>query len=132
MERYYDEILQAEESEDFTRGDMMVLLKAINDGTARVATATTTPTPAASGPFQAVAAASTSRNGLHACAVRSNGDVACWGYNPLTDSDWNGRPRRPAASRPSPSATSSPAGCAQTAPLPAGGDSTFPALRTAA
>ena len=33
MERYYDEILQAEESEDFTRGDMMVLLKAINDGT---------------------------------------------------------------------------------------------------
>ena len=35
MERYYDEILQAEESEDFTRGDMMVLLKAINDGTLR-------------------------------------------------------------------------------------------------
>ena len=90
MERYYDEILQADESEDFTRADMMVLLKAINDGTARVTTATTTPTPAASGPFQAVAAASTASNGLHACAVRSNGDVACWGYNPLTDSDWNG------------------------------------------
>ena len=35
MERYYEEILQAEESEDFTRGDMMVLLKAINDGTLR-------------------------------------------------------------------------------------------------
>ena len=35
MERYYDEILQADESEDFTRGDMMVLLKAINDGTIR-------------------------------------------------------------------------------------------------
>ena len=35
MERFYDEILQAEESEDFTRGDMMVLLKAINDGTIR-------------------------------------------------------------------------------------------------
>ena len=33
MERYYDEILGAEESDDFTRGDMMVLLKAINDGT---------------------------------------------------------------------------------------------------
>ena len=32
MERYYDEILQADESEDFTRGDMMVLLKAIDDG----------------------------------------------------------------------------------------------------
>ncbi|MDE0377185.1 MAG: S-layer homology domain-containing protein [bacterium] len=35
MERFYDEILQAEESEDFTRADMMVLLKAINDGTIR-------------------------------------------------------------------------------------------------
>ena len=33
MERYYDEILGTEESQDFTRGDMMVLLKAINDGT---------------------------------------------------------------------------------------------------
>ena len=35
MERYYDEILQASESPDFTRADMMVLLKAINDGTLR-------------------------------------------------------------------------------------------------
>ena len=33
MERYYDQILEAEESADFTRGDMMMLLKAINDGT---------------------------------------------------------------------------------------------------
>ena len=33
MERFYDEILQADESEDFTRADMMVLLKAIYDGT---------------------------------------------------------------------------------------------------
>ena len=32
MERYYDEILQAEQSEDFTRADMMVVLKAMNDG----------------------------------------------------------------------------------------------------
>ncbi|MYH00077.1 MAG: S-layer homology domain-containing protein, partial [Acidimicrobiaceae bacterium] len=32
MERYYDEILTAEQSDDFTRADMMVLLKAINDG----------------------------------------------------------------------------------------------------
>ena len=32
MERYYDEILGADESPAFTRGDMMVLLKAINDG----------------------------------------------------------------------------------------------------
>ncbi|MYG98867.1 MAG: S-layer homology domain-containing protein, partial [Acidimicrobiaceae bacterium] len=35
MERYYDEILTAEQSDDFTRADMMVLLKAINDGTLR-------------------------------------------------------------------------------------------------
>ncbi len=33
MERFYDDILGAEQSEDFTRSDMMVLLKAINDGT---------------------------------------------------------------------------------------------------
>lgn len=32
MERFYDDILGAEESPDFTRGDMMMLLKAINDG----------------------------------------------------------------------------------------------------
>ena len=32
MERFYDEILQASESPDFTRGDMMRVLKAINDG----------------------------------------------------------------------------------------------------
>ncbi len=31
MERYYDTILGADESQDFTRGDMMLLLKAIND-----------------------------------------------------------------------------------------------------
>jgi len=35
MQRYFDEILQAEESEDFSRGDMMVVLKSINDGQAR-------------------------------------------------------------------------------------------------
>ena len=32
MERYYDEVLGADQSDDFTRGDMMVLLKSINDG----------------------------------------------------------------------------------------------------
>ena len=32
MERFYDDILEAEASEEFTRGDMMMLLKAINDG----------------------------------------------------------------------------------------------------
>ena len=46
MERYYDEILKADESADFTRGDMMVLLKAINDGTLRDTDAQSpTPTP---------------------------------------------------------------------------------------
>ena len=44
MERYYDQILQAEESDNFTRGDMMVLLKAINDGTARDSTGPSTGT----------------------------------------------------------------------------------------
>lgn len=43
MERYYDEILQATESEDFTRGDMMVLLKAINDGGTSSTPVTTLP-----------------------------------------------------------------------------------------
>lgn len=33
MERFYDDVLEAAESEGFTRGDMMVLLKAINDST---------------------------------------------------------------------------------------------------
>ena len=45
MERYYDEILGADESEDFTRGDMMVLLKAINDGTLRGTDTTGDPAP---------------------------------------------------------------------------------------
>jgi len=44
IERYYDQILQAEESDDFTRGDMMVLLKAINDGTISDSTGTGTGT----------------------------------------------------------------------------------------
>ena len=36
MERFYDDVLGAEESGAFTSGDMMVLLKAINDGAALV------------------------------------------------------------------------------------------------
>ena len=31
MERFYDDVLGADQSDDFTRGDMMMLLKAIND-----------------------------------------------------------------------------------------------------
>ena len=38
MERFYDRILQADESADFTRGDMTILLKTINDGTATTTT----------------------------------------------------------------------------------------------
>ena len=52
MERYYDEILGADESADFTRGDMMVLLKAINDGTIRGADTTDDPAPDANGAAQ--------------------------------------------------------------------------------
>ena len=56
MQRYYDEILQAEQSDDFTRGDMMVLLKAINDGTLRNTDATTDTEPrqdgSANAPFE--------------------------------------------------------------------------------
>ena len=52
MERYYDEILGADESADFTRGDMMVLLKAINDGTLRGADTTEDPAPDANGAAQ--------------------------------------------------------------------------------
>ena len=52
MERYYDEILGADESADFTRGDMMVLLKAINDGTLRGADTTEDPAPDATGAAQ--------------------------------------------------------------------------------
>ena len=50
MERFYDEILRADKSEDFTRADMMVLLKAINDGgdadVMQPTTTTTTVVPA--------------------------------------------------------------------------------------
>ncbi len=40
MDRYYDQILQADESPGFTRGDMMALLKAINDADASTGTPT--------------------------------------------------------------------------------------------
>ena len=44
MQRFYDEVLGAEASEGFTRADMMVLLKAINDGTDPQPAPTTTTT----------------------------------------------------------------------------------------
>lgn len=46
LERFYDNILKATESEGFTRGDMMMLLAAINEGDAPP---TTTVAPEASG-----------------------------------------------------------------------------------
>ena len=78
MERYYDEILQAEESEDFTRGDMMVLLKAINDGTID---------DTAAGSLSEEEALTLSAGGgvaagrSHSCGVRVDGTVTCWGSN---------------------------------------------------
>ena len=53
MERYYDAILQANQSNDFTRGDMMVLLKAINDGTLHSTDATTDTEPPKDGSAEA-------------------------------------------------------------------------------
>ena len=70
MERYYDEILQADQSEDFTRGDMMVLLKAINDGTLR----RTDSTPTGVGTFTALTAGS-----RHSCGLSTDNTITCWG-----------------------------------------------------
>ena len=80
MERYYDEILQADESEDFTRGDMMVLLKAINDGTLR---GTDTPGDPAGTEETAPVTGFTavSAGNRHACGVRADNTVECWGDN---------------------------------------------------
>ena len=79
MERYYDEILGAEESEDFTRGDMMVLLKAINDGNIRDGADTSESPPpdeetAPSDTYTAVAAGAG-----HNCALRTDGTLDCVG-----------------------------------------------------
>ena len=74
MERYYDEILGADESEDFTRGDMMVLLKAINDGTLR-----TRPPGAESATTDVEPAISISDT--HGCKLSTDGRLACWGDN---------------------------------------------------
>ena len=93
MERYYDKILGAEESDDFTRGDMMVLLKAMNDGTIR-----NTETESDATPPRANAAA----HGLagigrryldvavgpeHACAIGTDHSITCWGNNEFGKSD---------------------------------------------
>ncbi len=43
MERFYDTVLKADQSGDFTRGDMMVLLKEISDGTAEPGSVSVSP-----------------------------------------------------------------------------------------
>ena len=97
MERYYDEILQAEESADFTRGDMMVLLKAINDGTIGGTESGTADTSdgqsaedtgyqdtgdATEEPSVAPTAfAAVSAGFFHSCGLRGAGTIVCWGDN---------------------------------------------------
>ncbi len=72
MERYYDEILQADESADFTRADMMVLLKAINDGTLRDTAEEQSVLPAG------------------ACGGSSDDDVVQWvGSSSVKDVSWS-------------------------------------------
>ena len=70
VERYYDEILGAEQPQNFTRADMMVLLKAINDGTLR---------DTSTGGFKAV-----SVGGAHTCGLRADNTITCWGDNTIT------------------------------------------------
>ena len=74
MERYYDEILGADESEDFTRGDMMVLLKAINDGTIRTR-------PPGAGSATADIEPAISISDTHGCKLSADGRLTCWGDN---------------------------------------------------
>ncbi|MCY3618000.1 MAG: S-layer homology domain-containing protein, partial [Acidimicrobiaceae bacterium] len=78
MERYYDEILQATESADFTRGDMMVLLKAINDGLAP----TPIGTPSTPGPWPPLPALAT-RNPASLVDERGSnlGAYGLWGVD---------------------------------------------------
>ena len=67
LERYYDEVLQANQSEDFTRGEMMVLLRAMNDGDIGIG-----PTPLSA--FSAISAGVS-----HSCGLRTDGTAQCWG-----------------------------------------------------
>ena len=78
MERYYDEILQADESEDFTRADMMVLLKAINDGAIDDTAAGSRPEEEA---LTLSAGEVVAAGRSHSCGVRADGTVTCWGSN---------------------------------------------------
>ena len=72
LERYYNEVFQANESEDFTRGQMMVLLKAINDGTG-AGSSGESDTPQG---FTAITAGTG-----HSCGLRTGGTAQCWGYD---------------------------------------------------
>ena len=72
MERYYDEILQADQSENFNRGDMMVLLKAINDGTIGEST-----------PPVSMTIGKVSASVFHSCGLRTDGTIALLGRKPF-------------------------------------------------
>ena len=64
MQRYYDQILKAERSPEFTRADMMMLLHTVNSGK-----------PRNQDTFKAVTA-----GGWHSCGLRTDGTVAYWGF----------------------------------------------------
>ncbi len=73
MASFYDGILGADQSEDFTRGDMMILLKAINDGTLRNTGADAAPVLPAG-----------------ACGGASDDDVVRWvASNSAKDVSWS-------------------------------------------
>jgi len=78
LERYYDEILQAEQSDDFTRGDMMVLLKAINDGTVRDADPEPDPDPAVYSTYEAAVAAADSWYDEMEAVIGGGAQAADW------------------------------------------------------
>ena len=73
VKSYYDQILQAGESPHFTRGDMMVLLRFINDGTL------------ASFDFDSFSAVAAGWG--HNCGLDTNGTIACWGWNEYGQTD---------------------------------------------
>lgn len=73
MERYYDDVLGADESAGFTRGDMMRLLKAINDAA-----------PAPAGKEAAVPAGEAKGRCAVATAMRGvyDWEICAWGTTP--------------------------------------------------
>ena len=76
LERFYDDVLGANgddefKKDDFTRADMMVLLKAIDDGTIRDTTVESDAAPTGSSTLFA--------NANRSCFLSSTGALSCWG-----------------------------------------------------